>query len=294
MRAVTTERDSLICRATSAKLCDSATRTKVSIAEKRSIGRLFARRRASCGFAREAEGLNQRLLRAVLAGMRAAWRERVVQIMSATARPPNRAKVGFVAYPSDLPSSTIYIGRPLHPTHWYSREGRGHASSRCNCFALATRWLSAQLSDACTSEDGGSESDHAAPLWLRAGDWQAAADAVGRIESWRRMPAPRSHGVGVGQRVALPLASEIPGGTAAAPAWPAARLDVAQRLAKRQLSEGHRVELVQTREALDLVFAVVARNAAPKCRQRKMRHDLRENELALMHRHPTRGNPARG
>ena len=32
--------------------------------------------------------------------------------------------------------------------------------------------------------------DHAAPLWLRAGDWQAAADAVVRIESWRRIPAP--------------------------------------------------------------------------------------------------------
>ena len=32
--------------------------------------------------------------------------------------------------------------------------------------------------------------DHAAPLWLRAGDWQAAADAVDRIASWRRIPAP--------------------------------------------------------------------------------------------------------
>lgn len=32
--------------------------------------------------------------------------------------------------------------------------------------------------------------DHAAPLWLRAGDWSAANDAVARIESWRRIPAP--------------------------------------------------------------------------------------------------------
>lgn len=32
--------------------------------------------------------------------------------------------------------------------------------------------------------------DHAAALWLRAGDWQAAADAVASIESWRRIPAP--------------------------------------------------------------------------------------------------------
>lgn len=32
--------------------------------------------------------------------------------------------------------------------------------------------------------------EHAAPLWLRAGDWNAAAAAVERIESWRRIPAP--------------------------------------------------------------------------------------------------------
>lgn len=31
---------------------------------------------------------------------------------------------------------------------------------------------------------------HAAPLWLRAGDWNAAAEAAERIESWRRIPAP--------------------------------------------------------------------------------------------------------
>ena len=27
-------------------------------------------------------------------------------------------------------------------------------------------------------------------MWLRAGDWKAAAEAVERIESWRRIPAP--------------------------------------------------------------------------------------------------------
>lgn len=31
---------------------------------------------------------------------------------------------------------------------------------------------------------------HAAALWLRARDWDRAAAAVGRIESWRRIPAP--------------------------------------------------------------------------------------------------------
>jgi hypothetical protein len=32
--------------------------------------------------------------------------------------------------------------------------------------------------------------DHCAALWLRAGDWPAAIDAVARIASWRRIPAP--------------------------------------------------------------------------------------------------------
>ncbi|MGH8790475.1 MAG: hypothetical protein ACREYA_36130 [Cupriavidus necator] len=32
--------------------------------------------------------------------------------------------------------------------------------------------------------------DHAAALWLHAGNWNAAAQAVTTIESWRRIPAP--------------------------------------------------------------------------------------------------------
>lgn len=34
------------------------------------------------------------------------------------------------------------------------------------------------------------QEDHAAPVWLRAGDWAQAADAVAHIDSWRRIPAP--------------------------------------------------------------------------------------------------------
>jgi len=34
--------------------------------------------------------------------------------------------------------------------------------------------------------------DHAAPLWLRAGNWQACTEAVSSITSWRRMPPPLS------------------------------------------------------------------------------------------------------
>ncbi len=34
------------------------------------------------------------------------------------------------------------------------------------------------------------DEDHAASLWLQARDWPAAARAVERVESWRRIPAP--------------------------------------------------------------------------------------------------------
>lgn len=36
------------------------------------------------------------------------------------------------------------------------------------------------------------EVQHAAPLWLRAGEWEAAAEAVATIASWRRIPLPLS------------------------------------------------------------------------------------------------------
>lgn len=37
---------------------------------------------------------------------------------------------------------------------------------------------------------GARAQDHAAPLWLRAGEWARAMAAIERIESWRRIPAP--------------------------------------------------------------------------------------------------------
>ncbi|CAN7777013.1 hypothetical protein LJR175_007851 [Variovorax sp. LjRoot175] len=56
--------------------------------------------------------------------------------------------------------------------------------------------------------------DHAAALWLRAGAWENAAQAVAAIESWRRIPAPlawmaeaRLHLVGL--RATWPLLAEL-------------------------------------------------------------------------------------
>jgi hypothetical protein len=56
--------------------------------------------------------------------------------------------------------------------------------------------------------------NHAAPLWLRAGDWAAAAEAVEQIESWRRIPTPlmwmaRARHCSDGLGAAWPLLTEL-------------------------------------------------------------------------------------
>lgn len=59
----------------------------------------------------------------------------------------------------------------------------------------ATEWLAGcwqALADAASAVpfDAEHSDGHAAALWLRAGEWQRAADAVKSIASWRRIPAP--------------------------------------------------------------------------------------------------------
>ncbi len=56
----------------------------------------------------------------------------------------------------------------------------------------ATRWLAPLWEDLAFRAEAvpfraDSAQDHAAPLWLSAGNWKAAAQAVGAIESWRRI-----------------------------------------------------------------------------------------------------------
>lgn len=55
---------------------------------------------------------------------------------------------------------------------------------------------------------------HAAPCWLRTGDWSSAIDAVERIESWRRVPAPLAWMSEAtyrlsGMEAALPMMAEL-------------------------------------------------------------------------------------
>lgn len=55
---------------------------------------------------------------------------------------------------------------------------------------LAAFWRSLARRAAPLGFQAGREEDHAAPLWLRTRDWSETIDAVGRIDSWRRIPAP--------------------------------------------------------------------------------------------------------
>jgi len=59
----------------------------------------------------------------------------------------------------------------------------------------AAGWLAASWQDIARRAgslafDARDPQDHAAPIWLRAGNWEAAAQAVATIESWRRKPLP--------------------------------------------------------------------------------------------------------
>ena len=90
---------------------------------------------------------------------------------------------------------------------------------------------------------------------------------------------PRARGVRVGQCV-----GRYRGATKAHVIQPwalRAQIDLyaAQRFSISQLSEGHGKELIQTRKILHLVIATMGGNAATKCTQRQVRH-----ELALVHK----------
>ena len=61
--------------------------------------------------------------------------------------------------------------------------------------ASARSWLAPlwrNLAQRCVAldYDAGHSACHAAPQWMSAGEWASAAEAVGRIESWRRIPTP--------------------------------------------------------------------------------------------------------
>lgn len=83
----------------------------------------------------------------------------------------------------------------LDATRRVLREDVGPAAVRLFGEPAARAWLTlcwrALAYRAASLMFRADDSDnYAAPLWLRAGDWAAARQAVGQIESWRRIPVP--------------------------------------------------------------------------------------------------------
>ena len=118
---------------------------------------------------------------------------------------------------------------------------------------------------------------------------QASRDADKSLGE-ARVDTPISGRVGVGQRVARDVAAN-PQVIELRRLGSQARLDISQTLPEGQLGEGHAHVLVETRKALDLVLPGIASDAAAESCQREMPHQLRENELALMHRSTPRRGP---
>ncbi|CAE6858192.1 hypothetical protein R75461_07836 [Paraburkholderia nemoris] len=55
---------------------------------------------------------------------------------------------------------------------------------------MASCWRALAQRAVALPFDAGYSDHHAAPMWLEAGEWVAAKQAVERIASWRRIPAP--------------------------------------------------------------------------------------------------------
>ena len=105
--------------------------------------------------------------------------------------------------------------------------------------------------------------------------------------------APVANSIGVGERVARyrranPKVIEL------GLLRTQARFDVAQTLPISQLCEGHAQKLVQAGEPLDLVLALIPGHAATKRGQRQMLHQLREHQLAMIHRSSPRSRTSQG
>ena len=95
---------------------------------------------------------------------------------------------------------------------------------------------------------------------------------------------PRTCGVCIGQRVARNRLTAKPHVVQPPGLRTQVDFDVAQRLSVGQLGESHGKELVQTGEVFDFVLALVIGHTVTKRAQRQIEHELREYELALVHR----------
>jgi hypothetical protein len=101
--------------------------------------------------------------------------------------------------------------------------------------------------------------------------------------------APVAHRVRIGQGVAGDIAADAHM-IELSRLRSQARLDVAQAFAIGKLCKRHTEILIETRKRFDFVFASVPRYATTKRCPWQMFHDLREHQLAYVHRCPLRVN----
>ena len=128
----------------------------------------------------------------------------------ATGARANRADL-FREYPellclADLDQMIDALGKPIPriQTHQELATARQWladsvepATFRVLGNSTGTEWVSHLWKDLATGAAAlpfhpNTPHDHAAPIWLRIGDWASAASAVKTIESWRRKPIPLS------------------------------------------------------------------------------------------------------
>ena len=93
---------------------------------------------------------------------------------------------------------------------------------------------------------------------------------------------PRACGVRVGQRIARNGLATKPHVVQPTRLRTQVDFDVAQGLKVSQLGECHGEEVIETRGILDLVFAPMVGDTAPKSAQWQIEHELRKYEIALV------------
>lgn len=123
---------------------------------------------------------------------RAAWLKLEAEFPRDDALPPLALLVGTLEHPDDPPFED-----QAEATEALQRMQRDiePATQRLWGAQPGTTWLAPlwrQLARRCARLNFRAEEAeaHAAALWLKAGDFAAAADAAQQIESWRRIPAP--------------------------------------------------------------------------------------------------------
>lgn len=99
---------------------------------------------------------------------------------------------------------------------------------------------------------------------------------------------PRPCSVGIGQRIARNSLAAQPHVIKPLGLGAQIDFDIAQRFAVGQLGKSHGQELIHAGEVLDLVIAAVLGYAPTKSTQRQKGHELRKNQLALVHGDPLR------